>query len=134
MVDEETAPDAAPEDPTTPADPNTEGPDSIPTPAPEVETDLGGSVPADPQVPPGLPPEADPEVADDEDEDEDEEISAAEAQANFVPPPPLDQAGYVQGLMVASSNRGSETRRESLARNRERRRLQQEAIALSNQG
>ncbi|KKL88661.1 hypothetical protein LCGC14_1922420 [marine sediment metagenome] len=137
MVDE--APAAPGADETTPADPIKEGPDSPPDLTPEVGTDLGGSVPSDPPVPPGLPPEADPEANpeaadDDDEEDEAEEMSAVEAQANFVPPPPLDQAGHIQGLMVAGNNQGEVQRRKTIARNRERRRLQQEAIAQSNQG
>lgn len=112
MVDEETGPDAAPE-----------VGDAAPDASMEVAADAAPEEPAQPEVGTAVEPEAD-----------DEESTPAKDQANYVPPPPLDQAGYVQGLMVSSSNAGQDQRRESLARNRERRRLQHEAIAHSSQG
>lgn len=141
MADEETAPDAAPEEPTTPEvgevapDPSMEvaAGDTPEVVDAEVGTDMGTSeAPADPETPPEAVEEAVEE--EEEAEEEAEESSPAEDQANYEPPPALDQASYVQGLMVAGSNEGQDARRESLVRNRERRRLQQEAISRSNQG
>lgn len=123
MVDEETAPEVG---------------DS--TPDPSMEVAAGDNPAADVEVGtvPPAPPEVDDETPADENADEEaeeaDEITPAEAQANFEPPPPLDQASHVQGLMVAGSKAGQDQRRETIARNRERRRLQQEAIKLSNQG
>ena len=137
---------AAPEDqPATEPDPSMEI-GSVETPsdpaATEVGTDLGTSeAPADPEA----SPEADDETAaddeaeaeaeaDDEADDEADEPSPAENQANYVPPPGLSQAEYVQGLMVAGASQGQSDRRKTLARNRERRAQQHAAIHKSDQG
>ncbi len=135
MVDEETAPEAVPEVGDVAPDPSMEvaaepGPEEPAQPevgtAVEVVED-GGDITVEPEPEPEPEPEAEAEA-------EAEESSPAEDQANYEPPPALDQASYVQGLMVAGSNEGQDARRESLVRNRERRRLQQEAIRRSNQG
>jgi hypothetical protein len=143
MVDEETAPEAVPEVGDVAPDPSMEvaaepGPEEPAQPevgtAVEVVED-GGDITVEPEPEPEPEPEAEAEAEPEaEPEAEAEESSPAEDQANYEPPPALDQASYVQGLMVAGSNEGQDARRESLVRNRERRRLQQEAIRRSNQG
>ena len=143
MPEDETAvPGAVPEEPAAPeGDPTMEVADAEATGDPAA-TEVGTAVPDDPTPDDPVPPDPTPDPLDnpgpeaaDEDDDEDDEedeLSAAEKQANYEPPPVLSQAEHVQGLMVAGATQGQAERRKTLARNREIRAQQHAALHRTN--
>ncbi len=153
--DEATVPETAPDSAEEPAAPEADPDSTMEVADAETVSDLAATevgtavVPesepvADPTPDPLDNPDAGHEVVKDggditvesgeEEEEDEDEPSLAEKQANFEPPRVLDQASHVQGLMVAGANAGQAQRRETLARNRERRAQQHKAIHLSDQG